>query len=661
MELRAKLLDALGEAVIATDADGIISYWNRAAERLFGWTADEVLGRDIVEVTPAREARAQADEIMEGLRSGASWSGEFLAHHRDGRTFPILVTNTAVRDETGAVVGIVGVSRDTSAQRATEAALQESEARRRLAGRATNDVIWDLDVRTGRLHWNDAARSVFRYGDTEPGDTLDWWRERIHPVDRDRVEDGLKRALEGEGDVWTDEYRFLRGDGTFAAVYDRGYIARDGRGRAVRMVSSMVDVTERHRAEEAQRFLAQASMLLELSRDHEISLANVARLAAATMADYCLIFLLHDDGRLRLATAAHADPRQEPHLDALRRHLGDRTARDDSVLARVLRTGRSVLVTEPSDALFGGIAGDSALQQAIRALAPRSHILAPLSARDRVLGAIALATAESGMRYGTRELQLAEELGRRCGLAVDNARLYETAVLASQAKGDFLAIVSHELRTPLTAVLGASDLLASGAPGALNEQQRQHLDRIRASGLRLLELIDGILSFARLESGTEALHAGSTSLGALVDGATTFVVPMAEEKGIEFDASVPDPDLEIHTDPSKVRQILLSLLSNAVKFTDHGRVELTTEVAGDHVVFRVTDTGMGIPQDRVQQVFSPFWQAEHVDTRRSGGAGLGLAVARRLARMLGGDVRIEHTSPTGTTITFHTPITVSPP
>ncbi len=652
--LRAQFLDALGEAVIATDRRGTVVYWNRAAERLFGWPAEDVLGRDVLELTPTPEARAMAAQIMERLAAGEEWAGEFLLHHRDGTVFPALVTSTAVRDASGEIVGVVGVSRDTSAQHATEAALRESEERRALAARATNDVIWDLDLRTGRLHWNDAARTVFRYPEAL-GETLDWWKQRVHPVDRPRVLDGLERALHGSGDVWTDEYRFLRGDGSYAAVYDRGYIARYADGRPLRLVSSMVDVTERHRAEEGQRFLAQASMLLDLSLDHEISLRNVARLAATTLADYCLIFLRAETGRVRPMAAAHADPAREADLDALVEHLRAHTDRNATVLARVLRTGRAVLVTEPSEALFGGLEGDPAIRDTVRRLAPRSHIIAPVTARDRVLGAVALAS--TSLRYTSHELRLAEELGRRAGLAVENARLYEEAILANQAKGDFLAVVSHELRTPLTAILGSAELLHEEGRAPLTGQQQAHVGRIRDSASRLLDLIEGILAFARLESGRESIQPARTSLASLLEDAAAIARPLAEQKGLRFRVAPPAADVDVETDRSKVRHVLLSLLTNAIKFTRDGEVELSGEGHDGEVVFRVRDTGTGIPKEHVSQVFNPFWQSEQADTRRAGGTGLGLSLARRIARMLGGDVRVADTGPGGTTFEYRTPRT----
>jgi PAS domain S-box-containing protein len=657
--LRSRLLDALGEAVVGTDDRGRIVYWNPAAERLFGWTAEEVRGRNVLDTTPARGMRECAREILEQVRAGQSWSGEFRVQDRAGRSFPVLVTTTAMRNGDGTVAGFVGVSRDISVQRAeAEEALHASEERRLLAARATNDVIWDVDLKSGRAYWNEAAQTTFRYTADEVSEAREWWRERIHPADQPRVLESFEQALNGTGQFWSDEYRFLRGDGTYAAVFDRGYITRDAHGQPIRAVGSMVDLTERHRVEEAQRFLAQASMLLDLSMEYEISLRNVARLAVLTLADYCLVLLHQDDRRLRVVAQAHADPGKESLLQKIQARFV--LASDaDAALARVVRTGRALLVQEASDAFDRELAEPAGLGNGMRDLKSCSHIVAPMIARDRTLGAIVLVSAESGFHYDAHELGLAEELGRRAGLALENARLYESALLADRAKSDFLAIVSHELRTPLTAVLGYVELL--GNDPALTERQGTQVRRIQDSAERLLRLIEGILSFSRLDAGREPVQPTRVSVAELVAGVAAIAEPMAGEKGIGFAVDVPSDLPILDTDPGKAQHVLLNLLSNAIKFTEQGRVTVTAESRDNDVVFRVRDTGIGIPPEHVQRVFTPFWQAERADTRRSGGAGLGLSLARRIARMLGGDVRIVASGADGTTVEFQLPAHATEP
>jgi len=216
--------------------------------------------------------------------------------------------------------------------------------------------------------------------------------------------------------------------------------------------------------------------------------------------------------------------------------------------------------------------------------------------------------------------------------------------------------MSHELRTPLNAIIGYSDLLDAEVSGPLTGMQRAQLGRIGASTRHLLDLIEQILTFSRIEAGQEPVHARAEDLGAVVRETAEIVAPLAAARGLRFTVHAPDGPVPVETDAGKVRQILINLLSNAVKFTDEGEVELRVEAAADGVVMRVRDTGIGIPPDEREYVFEAFRQLDTGPTRRAGGTGLGLTVSRQLARLLGGDVVIESTSAMGSTFAAHLPM-----
>lgn len=230
-----------------------------------------------------------------------------------------------------------------------------------------------------------------------------------------------------------------------------------------------------------------------------------------------------------------------------------------------------------------------------------------------------------------------------------------TAEKASLAKSDFLAVMSHELRTPLTAIMGYEELLADGITGPINPQQAQQLGRIKASAQHLLGLIDEILTFSRIEAGRETIRLEIADVNRMVEDSANLVAPLATEKKLGFVVHLLDPPRFMRTDPVKVRQMVVNLLTNAVKFTDTGSVSLKVATAGENVVITVHDTGIGIAADHLDQVFDPFWQVEQKATRRAGGTGLGLTVTRRLARLLGGDVSVESTVGEGTTFTITIP------
>jgi signal transduction histidine kinase len=246
---------------------------------------------------------------------------------------------------------------------------------------------------------------------------------------------------------------------------------------------------------------------------------------------------------------------------------------------------------------------------------------------------------------------------------VDNARLHEAerraraeAEAANQAKSDFLAIMSHELRTPLTAVVGYTELLSDEVVGPVNETQRDHLARVRASSEHLLMLIEDILSYARIEAGRELVRIEDFGLAALLEQAAVIIRPLAEKKSLEFTLSGGSLRAVMRSDPQKVRQIIINLLANAVKFTVKGSVRLGARVYDDRVAFEVSDTGPGIAREHLDRVFDAFWQVDQRMTRKAGGTGLGLSVARQLARLLGGDVSVRSTMGEGSVFTVDLPL-----
>ena len=230
---------------------------------------------------------------------------------------------------------------------------------------------------------------------------------------------------------------------------------------------------------------------------------------------------------------------------------------------------------------------------------------------------------------------------RAQALALENAAAArDEAERANRAKNDFLAVMSHELRTPLNAVIGYGSMLRDGIPDPATPAQHKQIERISASAKHLLALIDEVLTLSRLELGRERITPTPTSVGTLVEQAAAMMEPEARRKGLALSLAVPDQEVVMITDAGKLRQALLNLLGNAVKFTDHGEVRIRAwiEPEVDQVVFEVLDTGIGISSDNLPRVFDAFWQVDQAPTRRAGGTGLGLHVTRRLVRLLGGDV-----------------------
>ncbi len=263
--------------------------------------------------------------------------------------------------------------------------------------------------------------------------------------------------------------------------------------------------------------------------------------------------------------------------------------------------------------------------------------------------------SERDLRLTDLYLRLAAELIGRARHEDALREAKEEAERASRAKSQFLSTISHELRTPLTAVIGLADLLRREVVGSVTEKQRKHLDRISASAWHLVAIIDEILTFTRSEAGKEEPRLASVDVAAVARSVVEMLLPEAETRGLALRLGGAEAPLPAITDEGKLRQILVNLLGNAVRYTDRGGIDLTLAARPEWLEVRVHDTGVGIPAARLEDIFKPFVQVDGSSRRKRGGTGLGLAICRRLARLLGGDIGVESEPGAGSTFTLHLP------
>jgi signal transduction histidine kinase len=319
-------------------------------------------------------------------------------------------------------------------------------------------------------------------------------------------------------------------------------------------------------------------------------------------------------------------------------------------LAEVARTGEPLFLS--SDVALRRYAawGTAMIDAGARAAA-----IVPVWANGELRGVLGLAWPEARV-FDEDERAFVLTLGVMCAQAIMRAHLRaaelasrqaerlarENAERANQSKARFLAMISHELRTPINAVIGYTELLTDEISGPVSALQRDNLHRMRASGTHLLGLIEDLLGYARIEAGKEVVRPESIALVEVVEQSLVLVRPLAERRGLRIRVEAPEHEVLLYTDPRKLRQILVNLLANAVKFTDTGDVVLVLRVSGHErdlrVYFEVTDSGPGIAEEDRERIFELFWQKDGGSTHDTGSSGLGLSVARQLARLLGGDV-----------------------
>jgi PAS domain S-box-containing protein len=381
----------------------------------------------------------------------------------------------------------------------------------------------------------------------------------------------------------------------------------------------------RHRAD----LLAQAGAVLASSLDYATALTTVARLAVGTLADWCMITVIDPDGTAR-RVGAHANPSREPLVQDVCRLPPDPDLAER--LGRVC-AGGAFVSSDFSEARLQEVAPDPRVRDALRVLGTEACMFVPLRARDNLLGALSLFSAESGRRYEREDLVFAEELARAAAVAMDNARLYREAQEANRVKDEFLTTLSHELRTPLAAILGWVRLLRDGKA----KDPPHALEIIERSGQAQLQLISDLLDVSRIMSGKLRLDLRPLDPLRPVQAAVETIRPVAEAKDIHLECAL-DPDAEpILADPDRLQQLVWNLLSNAVKFTPSGGwVEVCLERTGAGIRVVVRDSGEGISAEFLPHVFDRFRQADSTTARRHGGLGLGLAIVRSLAELHGG-------------------------
>ncbi|HEX2202018.1 MAG TPA: HAMP domain-containing sensor histidine kinase, partial [Longimicrobium sp.] len=295
----------------------------------------------------------------------------------------------------------------------------------------------------------------------------------------------------------------------------------------------------------------------------------------------------------------------------------------------------------PARALLGG-------------LGVEHYAMVPMRSGEEAVGALGVVRGPGAPPFDEPALRLLSILGDQAALAVRNARLYEASQAASRAKTDFLAMMSHELRTPLNALEGYASLLEEGIYGPVNEQQGRALSRMRVARRHLMALIDQVLDLARVEARRKEAEIAETDVGDLLRGVGEALRGAAEAKGLALEVD-PGGVGRARTDPGLLRQVVTNLLGNAFKFTEEGRVSLRARREAGRIVVEVADTGPGIAPEHHARIFEPFYQVDPSITRKEGGSGLGLALSREFARLLGGDLALRSAPGEGATFVLTLP------
>jgi PAS domain S-box-containing protein len=604
-----------------------------------------------VEINRLEAVPGELAERVERLRRGGGPTGpsELELVRRDGTRVRVVAQLAADFDGDGRPREFRGYLVDVTQRALREQALRLSDERLRLLELATNDVTWDWDLASGRLTWNDAGPLRLRYTPDEVRHSPEWHFEHVHPEDRERVVAGLHAAIGGVAAAWTDEYRFLRGDGSYATVHDRAYVMRNPRGDPVRVTGWMVDVTERKRVEESQRFLARLGAVLDSALDVEVTAASLARLCVPVLGDFCMVDLVEPDGGLRRAAVAHVRPSREKLLAPGATLPPGAGA---GPVAQVARTAEPVFCADCDDA--GQAELDAALEPGnARRLGAHAYMVVPVAAHEKMLAVLTLGIAQRGRRYGPMDLLLAKDVAQRGALALENAHLYQTAQRALLAREEVLGVVSHDLRNPLHTIVTTAIFL-SETTRERREETRRWLDVIGRAAQQMDSLIGDLLDVSSMEAGRFEVALAGRDLAALLGECCEQFRPLCRAQELELRCEIPGRLPRVCFDERQLQRVLGNLLGNAIKFSRKGgSIRLRAEEAPGEVRVGVTDQGPGIPEEHRARVFDRFWKADNGDRR---GAGLGLAIAQGIVDAHGGRIWVESQTGVGSTFWFALPL-----
>jgi PAS domain S-box-containing protein len=696
----AALLNASLDAVIGMDHAGCITEFNGAAEAMFGRARRDVLGESLAELlVPERQREAHRLGLARYSATGQSRvidrRVELTALHANGTEFPIELAVRRVDAE--GLPTFLGYVRDLTAAVNERTERQRAEAARSFLAACSDalasSIDWEGPLQTivqlavervadwcavellddGRssspplfLAHSDPSRLVpaeelrQRHAPPPPAP------QRLFPLLRaggaqlheDLTEQaapegahlemlrelGLRSVLlapiTAGGPVLGNLCFASAGSGPRYRQADLAMAEDLGRRLAIAIENARL-YRAIQAAEARNRFLAEVTEALATSLDYAHTLEQVARLAVPTIAEMAAVYRVDADGGIRLTSLA-AD---EPAREALARELDSLlplNREQDRLLPRVIRTGEAELLAEVPALVQDVWSPTSRARSLTMQLGIGSYMVVPLRLREQVVGAICLTATRGKRRFTTEDLTLAEELGRRASLAMENAQLYFEAQEASRLKDEFLATVSHELRTPLTAILGWTHLLRSGRP----EHTARAIETIERNARAQVHIVEDVLDVSRIITGKLRLELEPVRLEPIVQAALDALRSAADAKQLQLSFhSLPGAG-ETLGDAGRLQQVAWNLLANAIKFTPAGgRVEVSLEQDESTVRLQVSDTGIGIRPEHLPRIFERFWQVDSSSTRAYGGLGLGLALVRHLVELHGGQVMVHSDGP----------------
>lgn len=625
------LVENSPDIIARYDRDCRRTYVNPTYLKVAEISQQELLARSPIQRSPLPAASAAVLEnlLRRVLHSGVTEAVDVIWPMADNVNYWYNIYAFPEFDREGRVVSVMTVSRDITDRKRAEEALQAASAYNRSLIEASLDPLVTINSEGKITDVNTAAEWVTGYSRDEliGTDFCDYFS------DPHKARDGYQRAFK-EGEVKDYELEVRNRDGDLTPVIYNASVYRDRSGEVAGLFAAARDVSQRKKAEEKNLWLA---AIVESSDDAIIG-KSLDGIITSWNEGAEKIYGYKDSEAVGKPITLLVPPGRQDEVSLFLERIkrGGHVEHHETV--RRKKDGRDInisLTISPIRNVEGRFIGASTIARDI-------------TERKR---------AEEELRKYREHLEdlvrdRTEELEKRTQqLETANIRLQE----ADRLKSVFLASMSHELRTPLNSIIGFTGIMLMGMSGDLSEEQKKQLMMVKNSANHLLGLINDVLDIAKIEAGRVTLSLEQFEIGEVVDSVIETVSPMAQAKGLELIREVPS-GLVLTGDKRRVTQILMNITGNAVKFTEHGSVTISAGVSGDNnLQLRFTDTGVGIKEEEMKKLFSPFQQIDATLTKAYEGTGLGLYLCKRLVSLLGGDITASSTYGRGSEFTVVLP------
>lgn len=616
IKFQSLLVNAVGDAVMATDLQGNITFWNKAAETVYGWNAGEVLGKNIAEVTPSDEMMESASEIMDYIMKGKTWSGEFLVRRKSGESFPALVTDSPLFDSEGQIIGIIGVSRDISERRKAEKNLVESEERFKDIALSMPGAIYQfLLTKEGNFKIPYMSQSAVQYFGI-PMEHLLNANSLFSYLYDDDLEPFINSVRQSAAILkpWNMIFRVKQQDGSVKWLQGRSNPRKLDEG-SVLWNGVVIDITDTKNAEmEIRRNEERLKEAQEIAKTGYFELNVDTSSMFWSEAIYNMLDMSSDEQALNKDEFKKlVYPEDQYKLDFYLNHVLDN---NESVQYDLH------LKTLKGKEKYFSITGSPRFNKA--------HNV------DRVIGT-------------------AVDITDRKELEQDLIVAKVKAEESDRLKTAFLLNISHEIRTPLNGILGFLDLLHD--TDITKEEQEHYIEMVNEGSDRLLNTVDDVMEISRIESGLVSPVFKTFDLNRLMDDLYFGFSSQVDNNRVllKCNKAGTAKQFPLESDKNKLYRILSNLIGNAVKFTPEGSVEFGYRTKGKWLEFYVEDTGIGIAPERQEAVFDRFVHADTTLTRPYEGAGLGLAISKAHVEMLGGKILVKSAPGEGSRFYFTLP------